>query len=400
VESDGAHRRNVRQSRWLDACRPLAFREADALFRAAESQIALLGRARPVNGPAATARWLAGFARGERGPLDLRYAAAPALGGLRQALDAAGAALREEGPIGELYAERAAELELEARLAERVGDPAFAALARLRYAPGDDPEWTAAEQLARRWAQAAAAPPAGELFRSDDAREPRSLVSVLAREVGARRLPIAIRVVQTLESRAACGDGAIFVRAGVGLTRQETRRLAAHELLGHALPRVAGRTHPLGLLGVGSARANDDEEGRALYIEAQHGALDAWRQRELGLRHLAALAVAGGASAPECVELLGQFGSDPAEALALYARCARGGGLCRELVYIPAWLRFSATAEDDPALAAWLSQGRSSLAAARVLRAQGVDPRGAPSTFSTCQSQPVELPVALSDDGA
>jgi hypothetical protein len=346
------------------------------------------------------ARWLAGFARGERRPLDFHYAAPPALGGLRRALDSAGAALREAGPIGVLYAERAAELELEARLAERVGDSGFAPLARLRYAARDAPEWTAAEELARRWASTGVEPPSGERFPSDDPRQPHSLVSVLAREIGARRLPIAVRVVHALDSRAACGDGVIFVRAGVALTRLEARRLAAHELLGHALPRVAGRAHPLGLLGVGTARANDDEEGRALYIEAQHDAFDGWRRRELGLRHLAALAVAGGASAHECVEMLGRFGSEPAEAVSLYARCARGGGLCRELVYIPAWLRFSETAEADAELAAWLSQGRSSLDAARVLRAQGVDPSGAPSPFSTCQSEPAELPVDLSDDGA
>jgi hypothetical protein len=182
------------------------------------------------------------------------------------------------------------------------------------------------------------------------------------------------------------------LRAGELLSVNEARRIAAHELLGHALPRVLARRHELGLLRVGSARSSDDEEGRALHIEALHDLLDDTRRRELGLRHTAALAMAGGASASECVEQLGQFGCDVEQALAIYTRVARGGGLCRELEYLPAWFRFTAASERDPESAAWLALGRLSLDAARVLRAQGVAPGGTDSTFSTCQWQPAELP--------
>jgi hypothetical protein len=282
-------------------------------------------------------------------------------------------------------------LELEARLAESVGQPGFGSLARLRHAEGRGREWPEARRLASEWA---ALPAAGLEPRhaSDDRDSPDSLLRVLAREIGRRRLPLRIEIAAGLASRAACGDGVIFIGAGHRLSVGEARRVTAHEIVGHALPRLAARGHELGLLRVGSARANDDEEGRAIHIEAAHGLLDDSRRRELGLRHIAALAVAGGADASDCVTCLRQFGCDIEEALAVYARVGRGGGLCRELEYLPAWLRFVAASETEPDVAAWLARGRLSLAAARVVEAEGIHPGRAPGTFSTCHWQPTGLP--------
>jgi hypothetical protein len=118
------------------------------------------------------------------------------------------------------------------------------------------------------------------------------------------------------------------------------------------------------------------------------------------LRHLVALDVAAGASAEDCVVALGRFGCTLDDAAALYARVARGGGLCRELQYIPAWLRFRTVSSEDPELADWLSQGRVSVEAARVLRAEGVRRYESAGAFSTCHRQPPELPVALREEGA
>jgi hypothetical protein len=378
----------------------LAFREADTLFSAAENQIALLRRTRPANGPEALARWVEALRRGQRGGLHWTYAPRPDFAGLRVRLEQTARRLGEAGPLGLLYAERATELELEAQLAEHVGRPDFARLARRRYDVGTTREWDTARQQALSWATAPAAPHPGPRQRSDDRAASESLVSLLTAEIGRRRLPIRVQVVRDLASRAACGDGVIFVRAGDPLSVTEARRIAAHELLGHALPRLAARAHPLGLLRVGSARSSDDEEGRALHIEAESGDLDATRRRELGLRHLVALDVAAGASAEECVLGLGRFGCTLDDAAALYARAARGGGLCRELQYMPAWLRFRAVSIQEPEVADWLSRGRVSMAAARVLRAEGVRRYEGEGAFSTCQRQPPELPVALREEGA
>lgn len=320
------------------------------------------------------------------------YRPPPVLDSLRRELDRAASQLEELGPIGALYSARAVELALEARLAERVGRADFGGLARRRHDVGRSPEWERALQQAREWAGLPAAHEPGPRHASDDSTATGSLVNVLARELGRRRLPVRVEVVPELSSRAACGDGVIFVRAGERLSVKEARRIAAHELLGHALPRVAARGHALGLLRVGSARSSDDEEGRALHIEARLDLQDDTRRRELGLRHLAAVAVAGGASATECVQHLGQIGCDVEQALAIYVRVARGGGLCRELEYLPAWLRFTEAIERDATVGAWLASGRLSVEAARVLCALGAHPSRADGTFSTCHWQLGELP--------
>jgi hypothetical protein len=274
--------------------------------------------------------------------------------------------------LGQLYAERASELGLEARLAEHVGEAGFAALARRRHAESAGHEWDEARRRAHVFRELPLSDPDGPLHLADDRRCPDSLVSVLAREIGRRRLPLRLELVAALASVAACGDGVIYVRSGERLSAARARRIAAHELLGHALPRLEARGHSLGLLRVGSARCTDDEEGRALHIEARHGLLDGERKRELGLRHTAAVAVAGGADAEECVALLGRFGCADEEALGRYLRVARGGGLWRELEYLPAWVRFEEALARDTGLAAYLEHGRLSLGAARVLRAEGI----------------------------
>jgi hypothetical protein len=286
-------------------------------------------------------------------------------------LDATAALLRQGGALGELYAERAAELELEAQLAERAGGSGFAELARRRHPVGTGPEWDTALGLAQVWLRTSL-PPADTLYPSDDWRCPHSLVSILGRHIGEQRGPLRVEVRRELASRAACGDGVVFVRAGDLLATAEARRIALHELFGHALPRLAARAHPLGLLRVGSARSTDDEEGRALHIEATAELLDDRRRRELGARHWTALAVANGASVQDVIQGLGQFGWSDSESVALHARVARGGGLCREIEYLPAWLRFGVAARDEPSIAAWLALGRLSLSAARVLCAEGV----------------------------
>jgi hypothetical protein len=219
VDSDGTHRKKAAQSKSIPgecirhvgplvppAPRP-PFRQADALISLAENQIDLLRRCQPRNEAAAAAAWLAARRRGERRELALRHAPPPALGSLRAALERAAEQLAGAGAIGRLYAERASELELEARLAEHIGQPGFARLARLRHAEGAGPEWQVARRRARGFCELPAGAAHEPLHAAHDRRCPDSLANVLAREIGRRRLPLRLELVPALASVAACGDG-------------------------------------------------------------------------------------------------------------------------------------------------------------------------------------------------
>jgi len=360
------------ESKQAWASEPPAFRAAHAQIARAEREIDLPRRCRPRNSREQVLRWLAARGRGERVALALEHAPAPDLARLRSELERLRRSVEPEGPLGGLYAARAGELALDAELAENVSTPAFAALARRRHAEGREPEWAAARALAGSWSQAAAAADAGPPSRSDDASCPNSLVRALEREIGRLRLPVRVEILASLSTRAATADGVIYVQSGVLLGPREGVRIALHEVHGHALPRLRARAQGVGLFWVGAERASDDEEGRALLLEERAALFDAERRRELGLRHLAALAVAEGASADDCVRLLETFDFPPERAIELYVRVARGGGLCRELEYLPAWLRVSAAFARDPGLEPWLAHGRLSLAAARTLKSAGV----------------------------
>ena len=340
----------------------------------AENQIALLRRCQPTNAGEQHSRFTGAFLRGENADFTWCYAPAPNLDQLRSTLDRVQGALDGSGALPGLYAERAGELQLEAELAECVGTPAFSVLARRRHSPDRAPEWAKARNLAVGWIQAARERDDSATHFSDDRSSAHSLVSLLAAQIGRLRLPIRIEVTSSLGSRAASGDGVIFVQAAVPLRRSDAWRITQHEVFGHALPRVHARAQAHGLFRVGSARASDDEEGRALAIEERQQLLDAERRRELGLRHLAALAIAEGANATECVRLLLGFGCSLRGAARFYARSARGGGLCRELAYLPAWLRLKSVLAVDPGLERWLEHGRLSLDAARTLRDEGISP--------------------------
>jgi hypothetical protein len=170
-----------------------------------------------------------------------------------------------------------------------------------------------------------------------------------------------------LACSAAAGDGFILVQRGLSLRPESARRIALHEVLGHAAPRLRAKSESLGIFAVGAARGSEDEEGRALVIEERHGLLDGERRRELGARHLAALAVRRGADWVETVSAVIRFGLSPRESVRVAARVFRGGGLARELIYLPARERVASAFETDPTIERWLERGRVGLEAARAL---------------------------------
>lgn len=340
----------------------------------ASLQIRVIAANTPLNLREELDRLARGWKRGESEP---RFVYEPAVTRteLRDKLLALGAELEREGPLGQVYGARARELSDEAALCEHAGGPGLWAAARRRYARRDafDAE---ADALAPRWLAEPESPErAAEIpcVRSDDARDPRSLVSRLEQEIGRRRLPLRVLVSRNIASLAATGDGFVQVVAERLVSHRDVERTVLHEIEGHVLPRLASTRHRLGIFAVGTARGSDDQEGRALAMERAHGFLDRGRRREIALRHVAARAVEQGAGFTSTAELLVDRGAPLADALRIAARVHRGGGLGREAVYLPALLRVEAAVERDGALDRVLGAGRVSVEAAPILR-EWIDP--------------------------
>jgi hypothetical protein len=366
---------------------PTSFSQLDRWLGESEQTIALVERCRPENLLGERRRLEGSWQRGERAVPVFHYAPAPRFGSLRRALDGVADTLECSGPIERLYAARARELSLEAWVAEAVGQLGRRAEARFR-SPADG-HARQAEAWASEWTRDPPGPSPCPRAPSDDPRDPWSLSSALRREVTRRGLPWRVVVRDDLLAAAATGEGVIAVRGGATYEPAEVSRIVTHEVEGHALPRWRAAQQGLGLLRVGTAGSCDDEEGRALWLERRHaGAL---RRAELGWRHLGALAVRKGADFVELVELLLGLGAPLPAALDVAIRCGRGGGLAREVVYLPALSRIEQAHASEPEIVGWLEQGRVSLAAARVLarhlghrRASPGSAPGADTRWASC----------------
>jgi hypothetical protein len=287
---------------------------------------------------------------------------------LRRVLLALAAEVGGRGPLGELYAAKALELVEEATLCESAGGPGLWGAARRRYARRDRFE-EAADATAREWlAQEAPSEVRGDLIRSDDSQSPFSLLSRMRFELGRRRLAVRVVARDNLCACAATGNGFVLVARGRYLRRADVERTVLHEVCGHVEPQVAAQTARLGIYAVGTARGSDDQEGRALALEQRSGVLDATRRRELALRHVAARSLETRADFVETTYQLLRYGAPLKQALQISARAHRGGGLGREAIYLPAFLRVEAATSRDPQVDAVLARGRVSVDVVAALR--------------------------------
>jgi hypothetical protein len=354
----------------LRRTRPLAESAAAIALelKQSERQIALLDRVRPLNLRAEQARLTRAGETGRLSTPAFEYAPRAALGALRGRLTELAASLNAAEPEPRLLAERARELELEASLAEQVGESGFAELAARRFPLPEPPGQLRglAQQFLSASAQELADYGAELLHVSDDARDPHSLWSQVARLLSREDWGVRIESVPGLVSLAAVAEGVVRIRPGAPLTAAAARRIALHEIEGHLRPRVSGK-----LLGgafvAGTAGSSQDEEGRAILLEERAGLLDLERRRELSRRYLAAESVRQGADFWQTVTALGRSGASIGPAVELACRVHRGGGLARESIYLSGYWRVASGLAERPELERLLERGRISLDAARAL---------------------------------
>jgi hypothetical protein len=345
----------------------------------AEREIALIDACVPSNAREERERVLAAWRAQRQVVPRWLLPVRASLAHLRRELDELSAHAGRQDGLAPLYGERAEELAREAALVELRGTERFREACCRRFSLSTEEE-RGAGVLAREWLDepvpAEALPPdAGSLAELCPATD---LVAALRRRLSELGIVARVELRPELAAIAAVGEGVVYVAAGAELRRDQVERIVLHEVDGHLAPRVRALCEPWGLLRVGSAGAAEDEEGRALLLEARAGYLDpsgerggsagGWaRRRELALRHLAAGAVRGGAGFVELMRLLLDRGEPLTRAYRLCERVLRGGGLAREVCYLPAYLRVRSALDSAPHLERWFERGRVSVSAARRL---------------------------------
>lgn len=357
-------------------------RELDALLRRAVRLAPLLAYATPLNFSAEVARLEGAVTRGE--PLEPAFVyRGPPDGALDLAhlLLARASALPPTDALARVYAARALQLHRDLSWAHDLADGGPASDGADRFAPRGDGFDVTADALAAAWLTEAravveamlsesphrsvAASPeetfealSGGDVVSDDERDPRSLVSRMRAEIGARRLPARVVVVRGIAPLAAAGDGVVQIAAGRRIGVEDVERTVAHEIEGHLVPACTAAGHPLGIFAIGTRHGSDDQEGRALLVERRLGHLGPLRRRTLALRHVAARAARARRAFAAVVEEVHAAGAFPREAVRLAARAVRGSNLGRESVYLPAMVRVEAAVLADPGIDRVLAAGR------------------------------------------
>lgn len=345
---------------------PLAL--AARQLKQCEANIALLDRVRPLNWQAERRRLVAAAQQQQRPQPSFEYAAVAELAEERRLVDAVGAASGSDVELT-LLAERAAELALEAQLAESVGSAAFRSLAGQRFPLPAERHERHADAV--EWAERGACGDSpATLHVSDDRHDPASLWSLLTKRLDEKRLAVRVEAVAGLVSLAAVAEGVVRIRAGARLAVDVAARIALHEVDGHVLPRVAGKRLG-GVLLAGSARGSEHEEGRAILLEERASLIGLARRAELGLRYLAAESVRDAADFWQTCDVLLEHGASVEIAVELSSRVHRGGGLGRELVYLAGYAQVCHSLQSKPQLQAILESGRVSTDAAERLLAAG-----------------------------
>ncbi len=343
-------------------------------LRVAEGQIILLARSHPTNWLELHSRLTEKWKSGQPEEPVFQFAPPPDLSNLRRALGLLEKWSEAQGLWGEIFAARCRELQLEAEIVEHVGDPSIQDRAQRRFRVEGDDHCESLRQLAGNWVQFGPSSESAETIRSDDERDDRSLICQMRHELAARGFPFSVKLEGRLASHATVDDKFVWIRPRVHLSAQESKRIVLHEVYGHVARRVAVTSPENAGYACGTAGADADEEGRALWLEDASGLFDSTRRVEIGRRHLAADACRHGATFSDTVKLLIEVDTPTERAISMALRVWRGGGIAREIVYLGAFCRAQKVLGESTEIEDWMKRGRISFAVAARLAEGSLQP--------------------------
>jgi hypothetical protein len=196
----------------------------------------------------------------------------------------------------------------------------------------------------------------------------------MRRELGHCGFSYPIKIESRLASHATVDDRFVWLKPQVYLLPHESKRIVIHEVYGHVARRVAVKSPQNDGYGCGTAYADADEEGRALWLEDTAGLLDSTRKADIGRRHWVAEACRQGATFSDAVRSLIEFDTSIEKAISMTLRVWRGGGIAREIIYLDAYCRAKRALNESAEIESWMKRGRLSIDVARRLAEGSLQP--------------------------
>lgn len=363
----------------------------DALLWRVARDARVLPALTPLNAASERARLIADVARGQAPVPRWNLSRRRVDRVLWRALDEARALGRDRLPssLRPLYFARLDELELDLAMIECVGDPVrVRPLAARRFGTGlrevvlEDGISVRVNTVARGILEKL---PPSEEERTVSAEMLAEMARAAVRTVGLSEFEV--KVDARMVAGAATGDRVVFLAArNFGVV--EARRLIAHEILGHAVAASNATRQPTRIFEIGTAGSFADQEGVAICLEEEAGALDAHRLRVLAARVIATDRLHSGASFGETARFLcRQHGFTAESAVLIAERAHRGGGVARDAGYLYGYLRVRVA----------LKKGTTSLDRMRVGRIGLGDMGAFDAALELGLAAPPTLRPALSD---
>ncbi|MCH2110548.1 MAG: flavohemoglobin expression-modulating QEGLA motif protein, partial [Polyangiaceae bacterium] len=269
--------------------------------------------------------------------------------------------------VQEIFQGKLDELFLELEILEARGSALVLALSQSRF-PIEEALLNRAMALAESWCTAGVGSE-----ESEDRGVSLGLEEFFRRKLHEEGIEIDVRA-SAISSRAAVTNHCLLVQKNVVVSPTEAERLFHHEVKAHLLPRLnaKGERAPAA---IGSRESDFAEEGRAILCEERANLLGLERRQELAWRTMVTHELLGGERPHQIFAKLRQDSDSEVAQKRLVAtivRALRGGGLCRERIYLPAFLAVKDLFQETPGAEAWLKRGRWSLFWAKAFAKSGV----------------------------
>jgi len=234
-----------------------------------------------------------------------------------------------------LFREKQDELDRMITMLHDIDTPRFMYGSAQLYGAVDDALLETAKQLVQRGANGHAGPRESEPRLDAAALAERARAEIRHYVEQAPGIDPRVEIRSDIASGLMVSRGGLLVAERASIPESRAEALLAHELGTHMLTYYNGKAQPLRQLYSGLAGYEELQEGTAVLAEYLVGGLSAARLRLLGARVLAVRHMLDGATFVDVFRhLTGELGMEPRTAFTLTMRVYRGGGLCKDAVYL------------------------------------------------------------------
>ena len=269
-----------------------------------------------------------------------------------------------ESPVKDLYMETVEKLDMKLEMVESIGEESMKQVSREYYGDLEKETLELAEEILSR--------PRKEETVSNIRLDYEIVKQEFERTIEEIGIDWKVLITGNGSVRTDQGKRRLIIRDNTdGYSPERVERLKRHEIGVHALRAENGSEQDYGILRTGAGGYEETEEGIAATVEEMTGYLDPEVLRKYAARVKAVDMMMRGEDFEDTYEMLRDNGIDGREkAWRIATRAFRGGGFCKDHIYLQGYRKVKEYLEEDGKLED-LFIGKVSLEQAEALKDEG-----------------------------